>query len=78
MTGELNAFLDGITATEEEQEPVSLEDQIADGESDELEFKSSLRWDDKEKMVNKKLEEVIVESIAAFANTSGWHAVNRR
>jgi predicted HTH transcriptional regulator len=44
---------------------------IADGESDELEFKSSLRWDYKQGAVNKRLEEVVLKSVAAFANGQG-------
>ena len=48
-----------------------MEDLIAEGESDELEFKSTLRWDVKEGTVNKKLEDVIVKSVAAFANSQG-------
>ena len=67
----LNAFLNGITATEGTVAPVSLEDLIADGESDELEFKSTLRWDIKEVTVNKKLEDVVVKTIAAFTNSRG-------
>lgn len=67
----LNAFLDKITATEETVEPVLLEDLIAEGESDELEFKSTLRWDVKEGSVNKKLEDVIMKTVAAFANSQG-------
>jgi hypothetical protein len=68
LSNDPNAFLKGITATEEPVSPASLEDLIAEGESDELEFKSSLRWDIKEQRTNKKLEEVIIKSIAAFAN----------
>ena len=71
LATELNAFLEGITASEEPTIPVSIEDLIAEGESDELEFKSSLRWDIKEQCVNKKLEEVIVKSVAAFGNAQG-------
>ena len=67
----LNAFLEGITATEQVVVPVSLEEMIAEGESDELEFKSSLRWDYVEGRINKELELVIVKSIAAFANGQG-------
>ena len=48
-----------------------MEDLITEGESDELEFKSSLRWDTKEQCVNKKLEDVVAKSIAAFANRQG-------
>lgn len=67
----LNTFLDKITATEETVAPVSLEEMIAEGESDELEFKSTLRWDLREALVNKKLEEVIMKTAAAFANSDG-------
>ena len=67
----LNGFLNKITATEETVAPVSLEDLIAEGESDELEFKSTLRWDVKEGTINKKLEEVIMKTVAAFANSQG-------
>jgi hypothetical protein len=67
----LNAFLQGITTTEQVAVPVSLEELIAEGESDELEFKSSLRWDYNEEKVNKDLELVIVKSVAAFANGQG-------
>ena len=71
LTAELNTFLDGITSTEEAAAPMSLEDLITQGESDELEFKSSLRWDYQEEHINRKLEEVIVKSVASFANSEG-------
>lgn len=67
----LNAFLEGITETEETVVPISLEEMIADGESDELELKATLRWDLRQNSVNKKLEDVIVKTIAAFANGDG-------
>jgi hypothetical protein len=71
LAKELNEFLEDITTTEETTRPVSIEEMIAEGESDELEFKSSLRWDIKEHLANKKLEEVVVKSVAAFANAQG-------
>lgn len=67
----LNEFLEGITSTEETATPVTIEEMIAEGESDELEFKSTLRWDLREGRVNKKLEEVIRKTVAAFANSDG-------
>ena len=67
----LNAFLTGITETKPPEAAITLEDLIAEGEDDELEFKSSLRWDFKEQATNKKLEEVIVKTVAAFANSQG-------
>ena len=44
---------------------------IAAGESETLEFKSSLRWDRREDRVNKMLEGVVVKTLAGFLNGSG-------
>ncbi len=44
---------------------------IRQGESERLEFKSSLRWDYRQELINKDLEAVILKSIAAFANAKG-------
>lgn len=67
----LNAFLSGITETRPSEAPITLEEMIAEGEDDELEFKSSLRWDFKEQTVNKKLEDVVLKTVSAFANGQG-------
>ena len=42
---------------------------MAEGESDKVEFKSSLRWDRAEERVNKALETAVVKTIAGFLNT---------
>jgi very-short-patch-repair endonuclease len=44
---------------------------IADGEHERLEFKQTLRWDVRQQASNKKLEDVVVKAIAAFANHEG-------
>ena len=44
---------------------------ILGGESETVEFKSSIRWDYKQSQVNKALTEVIVKTVAAFLNTRG-------
>ncbi|MEJ2594132.1 MAG: ATP-binding protein [bacterium] len=44
---------------------------IRQGESEKLEFKSSVRWDYRQEIVNRDLEAVILKSIAAFANAKG-------
>ena len=44
---------------------------IKEGESDKVEFKSSLRYDYKNSNVNKSLEEVVVKTIAGFMNSDG-------
>lgn len=71
LASHLNAFLTGITDTKPPTAAITLEELIAEGEDDELEFKSSLRWDFKELTANKKLEEVIVKTVAAFGNSQG-------
>lgn len=54
-----------------EPEPTPLEKLIGIGESEKLEFKQTLRWDVRQQTVNKKLEEVVIKTVAAFANGSG-------
>jgi len=68
---ELNDYLTNITETKLEGVSVSLEERIEEGENNCLEFKSSLRWDMNESKLNKKLEDVIMKSIAAFSNAEG-------
>ena len=55
------------------KEPANEEVQelVAAGESDGIEFKSTLRYDLRAKIVNKKLEYVIAKTIAAFLNSEG-------
>lgn len=71
LAKELNDFLNKITKTEEFVGELSIEDLVDDGESDELEFKSSFRWNYKEDRVDKKMEQVILKSISAFSNGEG-------
>jgi len=71
LADRLNEFLEELTTTEESKAGVSLEELIAGGESNELEFKSSLRWDFKNERLEKKLENVILKSISSFANGEG-------
>lgn len=49
----------------------NLEEEIKKGESDFLEFKSSLRWDYHQNIKNKQLEQVIAKTISAFMNSNG-------
>lgn len=51
--------------------PLSLEDVLSKGENENVEFKSSLRWDDNEKQVSKSLEHKCLKTIAAFLNFNG-------
>jgi hypothetical protein len=71
LASHINTFLKTITGTEETRAPATIEDMISEGESDELEFKSTLRWDLVEGAVSRKMEEAIVKAVAAFANSHG-------
>lgn len=48
-----------------------LNKYLKQDESEEIEFKSSSRWDYNQNKVNKDLEKVIAKTIAAFMNSSG-------
>ncbi|MEN9342022.1 MAG: hypothetical protein RIQ54_278 [Candidatus Parcubacteria bacterium] len=49
----------------------SLEQLLQDREHEQLEFKSSLRWDMKEQKINRGLEKIIMKTVAAFLNSNG-------
>jgi hypothetical protein len=67
----LNEFLAGFTDKNSSLSSLSLGDLITRGESDVVEFKSSLRWDIATGKLSKILEDVILKSVSAFANTKG-------
>ena len=72
LATELNHFLNNIAITSTE---VTAEkdwaEVIQSGEHRFLEFKSSLRWNVKEARLDKKMEEIVLKSIAAFNNAEG-------
>lgn len=47
----------------------AIQNLIAKGESAELEFKASARWDMRSHRINKELEKVVVKTTAAFLNS---------
>ena len=75
LARELNAFLEDITQTSEEEVDVDILEMIKAGENSEVEFKTTLRYDMRANTINKKLEEVILKTIAAFSNASGGSLV---
>ncbi len=48
---------------------------LTEGETGNIEFKSSLRWDYREEKVNPILENVILKTISAFTNAEGGHLI---
>lgn len=71
LAQEMNAFLDGITESTHEKVDFTVDELIGRGEDNFLEFKSSIRYDFRELQVSKKMEEVILKTIAAFSNAEG-------
>lgn len=55
----------------EDKKEDKVKELILNGENESLEIKSTLRFDSKEGIVNKKLEYVIAKTISAFLNTEG-------
>jgi hypothetical protein len=53
-------------------------DLISQGESSQLEFKSSARWDLRENKKNKAMEQIILKTVAAFLNSQGGTLLNIR
>lgn len=71
LAEELNEFLNSITEMKKEKVDVDLAEIIEAGETHEVEFKTTLRYDMRENRVNKLLEGVIMKTIAAFSNSEG-------
>jgi len=71
LAEELNDFLENITETSQEEIKMDLYEMISAGENNLVEFKTTMRYDMKTGIVNKRLEEVILKTIAAFSNAEG-------
>ena len=71
LAEELNRFLSGITISNLDEGVVEIDDLIAEGEHNGLEFKSTLRWDLNLSEVSKDRERDILKAISAFNNGEG-------
>ena len=67
----MNDFIAGWLPEPEADPEQHVRTLIDSGESEKLEFKSSLRWDRRQELVNKKLESVVVKTLAGFLNAEG-------
>lgn len=68
---EINKFLSNLIKNEEILAPSTTEEIIAGGENEMTEFKSSLRWDYRQNLVNKNMEDLCLKTTAAFLNFNG-------
>ena len=71
MASAYNEVMAELSTGVPEEEPLSIGELIAAGESATLEFKSSLRWDMRQRQVNKGLQKVIAKAVGGFLNTEG-------
>lgn len=71
MSDGINNLMDSLLKDEPTPPEDLIEDIIANGENDKVEFKSTIRWDVKNQQVNKNLQKVIAKTIAGFMNTHG-------
>lgn len=73
LAAAMNEFLDGLVPDEVAKKDMSLQvpEMIKRGESAQLEFKSSLRWDLAQAAKNKALERAVAKTVAGFANAKG-------
>ena len=55
--------------------PISFKELLDKGEHQNVEFKSSLRWDFKENKVNRIIEKSVMKTVAAFLNSEGGNLV---
>lgn len=68
----INAFIASwIPETTDNEGEDWVRNLMASGEGEKVEYKSSLRWDRQKDLVNKKLEQVVVKTLAGFLNGQG-------
>ena len=68
---ETNLKSENLISLENIPKPSQWKKIISNGESDKVEFKSSLRWDYNTSQLNKDLEFVVAKTIAAMLNSKG-------
>lgn len=55
--------------------PINIQDLLNKDEHENLEFKSTFRWDTRQNAVNHVLEKSVMKTIAGFLNSQGGHLV---
>jgi membrane protein YdbS with pleckstrin-like domain len=74
VVGRIEDLTKKAIAVQRSTAPVkSVEELLAEGESQFVEYKSSLMWDYRQQRINKKLYTPVMKSLAAFMNSRGGH-----
>lgn len=71
LASAMNVFLDSWLPPTSVDNAPTIPQLIEQGESSTVEFKSSLRWDLRERRVNKEIERAVVRTVAGLLNASG-------
>lgn len=73
LAAAMNGFLDRLVPDDVAKKDLALQipELIKRGESAQLEFKSSLRWDHQQGTKSKVMERVVAKTIAGFVNAKG-------
>ncbi len=72
LADKLNEYLSNIsTADEHLKVEMHIQELIDKGENENLEFKSTCRWNLRENKIDKKMEEIIIKTIASLSNSEG-------
>jgi hypothetical protein len=71
IAGAMNDYIDQLGAPPQAPIEATIEELVEAGESAEVEFKQTFRWDVDKGQPNKKMEEVVAKAVAAFANSDG-------
>jgi hypothetical protein len=71
LAAQINSFLESLVPVGDVMSADQIPELISRGESDSLEFKSSLRWAIPQGGIERALEKAVMKTIAAFLNAQG-------
>lgn len=74
IANSINEFMMGLLeekSSDQVEKIKATKEIIEDGESDNVEFKSTLRWHVYAERIDKEMEHAVLKTIAAFLNTAG-------
>ena len=71
LAAQINSFLESLVPVGDAMDVDRIPELISKGESDSLEFKSSLRWAIPQGGIERVLEKAVIKTLAAFLNAQG-------
>jgi len=71
LSDAMNDFLGQITASEDSEIILGIDDLLEVGETSFLELKTTFHWDSSKNMINEEFRDAILKTIAGFSNSDG-------